>query len=292
MLCRVGLRTTTAAALLGISPSTLRSWEHRYGFPSPRRTPGGHRQYDRAELEALRDAYAETGHAAAAVALARRRGESPATHARLSAALRSFDEVAADRVVAEALAVQPLEAVVEELVLPGVAALPAGGPEHGLGLRWASGWLAAQRRLTPPASRAEGVLVLDADGPDAVRVAALELALRRAGLRVLVLPATLAPARLARALTVLVPHLVVLGGRGGGLEAISRVLFAARRARGERVGVCDFGGTPGGASKLPCVGPGPVAARDAILALLEPRVTGDVPEVAPAVRRGSLRVVG
>ena len=34
-----------AARLLEVSPSTLRSWERRYGFPRPIRTSGGHRRY-------------------------------------------------------------------------------------------------------------------------------------------------------------------------------------------------------------------------------------------------------
>lgn len=288
----VGIRTAAAADLLGISPSTLRSWERRYGFPQPRRSAGGHRQYDRDELESLRDAYAETGNAASAVALARGRGGAPPTQGRLAAALAAFDEAAADRVAAAALAVVSLETVVEELILAGVESLAADSPEHGLGVRWASGWLAAQRRLAPPATRPDGVLVLDAGGRDALRVSALELALRRAGLRVLVLPVALEPERLARALAVLTPSLVVLGGRGAELDAIGRVVFAARRTRGERVPVCDFAGAlgPAAASTVPRVGPGTLAARDAILSLLEHSVARDVPEVAPAPRRGRLRL--
>ena len=40
-----GIRTNAAAVMLGVSPNTLRSWERRYGFPQPQRSPGGHRQY-------------------------------------------------------------------------------------------------------------------------------------------------------------------------------------------------------------------------------------------------------
>ncbi len=47
-----GIRTNAAAELLGVSPNTLRSWERRFGYPKPRRTSGGHRQYDLVELEA------------------------------------------------------------------------------------------------------------------------------------------------------------------------------------------------------------------------------------------------
>lgn len=295
MLPGVGIRTTTAADLLGISPSTLRTWERRYGFPKPRRSAGGHRQYDRSEIEALREAYAETGHAASAVELARTRGAAlaPPSCARLRAALAAFDEDAADRIAAEALAEQGLEAVVEQLVLASIEGLAEGTPEHALGRRWAAGWLAAQRRLVPPASRCEGVLVLDAGGPDVLHVAALEVALRRAGLRVLVLPVAFDPERLQRALAVLDPALVVLGGRGAALDALGRAVFASRRGRGKRVGVCDFRGAVGGSSTVPRVGPELRVARDAVLGLVRPRgLADDVLEVAPAARRGRLHVAG
>lgn len=295
MLCGVGLRTNTAAALLGVSASTLRTWERRYGFPRPLRSEGGHRQYDRGEIEALRDAYAETGHAASAVELARTRGAAcaPPSCARLCAAISAFDEDSADRIATEALAAQGLEAVMEELVLAGIDGLTEGTPEHALGHRWAAGWLAAQRRLTPPASRPEGVLVLDAGGPDVLHVAGLEVTLRRTGLRVLVLPVALHPERMQRAITVLDPALVVLGGRGGALEVLGRAVFAARRARGERVAVCDFRGAVGVSSTVPRVGPELLAARDAVLRLVTHRgVADDVPEVSPAPRRGRLHAAG
>jgi len=291
----VGIRTATAAAVIGISPSTLRTWERRYGFPEPRRSEGGHRQYDRGQIEALRDAYAETGHAASAVELARTRGVAcaPPTCVRLRGALCAFDEESADRIAAEALAAQGLEVVMQELVLAGVDGLAEGTPEHALGHRWAAGWLAAQRRLAPPASRPEGVLVLDAGGPDVLHVAGLEVTLRRVGLRVLVLSVTLHPERLQRAITVLDPALVVLGGRGAALEVLGRTVFASRRARGERVAVCDFRGAVSGSSTVPRVGPGLRAARDAVLELVQRRgVAADIPEIAPAPRRGRLHVAG
>jgi hypothetical protein len=42
-----GIRTMSAAELLGVSPRALRDWERRFGYPKPRRTPAGHREYDR-----------------------------------------------------------------------------------------------------------------------------------------------------------------------------------------------------------------------------------------------------
>jgi CheY-like chemotaxis protein len=40
--------------LLGITPSTIRTWEERYGTVSPQRSPGGRRLYSRDEVERLR----------------------------------------------------------------------------------------------------------------------------------------------------------------------------------------------------------------------------------------------
>ena len=62
------IRTNAAAAMLGVSPNTLRSWERRFGYPEPRRTAGGHRQFDLNEIEALRSAFEETHNISSAVA--------------------------------------------------------------------------------------------------------------------------------------------------------------------------------------------------------------------------------
>src|ERR671915_17592 len=99
-----GIRTNAAAELLGVSPNTLRSWERRFGYPRPRRTQGGHRQYDLAELEALRRALLETHNISSAIEVARQRGEGPSSPSRLLDAFDRFDETAADRVLEESLA--------------------------------------------------------------------------------------------------------------------------------------------------------------------------------------------
>ena len=57
--------------MLGVSPNTLRSWERRFGFPSPRRSAGGHRQFELTEIESLRQALEETHNVSSAISIAR-----------------------------------------------------------------------------------------------------------------------------------------------------------------------------------------------------------------------------
>ena len=110
----------------------------------------------------------------------------------------------------ESLAVRSVERTVEEVLLPAVEALrdedadTAPAPEYGFAWRWATGWLAAAQRAAPPATRPEAVVVFDASAAcavDALHAQALELVLRRRGLRTLTLSVGLDASRLARALT-------------------------------------------------------------------------------------------
>jgi DNA-binding transcriptional MerR regulator len=215
-----GIRTNAAAEVLGVSPNTLRSWERRYGYPTPKRTPGNHRNYELVELQTLRDALAQTGNISSAIELSRQRQSAPATSDNLRVALESFDESAADRAIEESLALRPLERTVEELLLPTIDELgadPEREPELEFASRWAMGWLHGARRLASAASRPAGVLLLDSSrGQDAeaVHAQALDLALRRAGFRVLMLSTQLGDERLERALRALDPTAIVLCGPG------------------------------------------------------------------------------
>jgi DNA-binding transcriptional MerR regulator len=272
------IRTNAAAAMLGVSPNTLRSWERRFGFPEPRRTAGGHRQFELAEIEALRSAFEETHNISSAVALARERGAGPATPARLRSAFARFDEAEADRVIEESLAVRSVERTIDEVLLPGVEALDpdgdASGPEYGFAWRWATGWLAAAMRVAPPANRRDGVLVFDASAPcdmDALHAQALELCLRRRGLRTLTLTVALEPTRLTHALHALSPRAVVLTGRRASLDALGRLVYSARRIGGEQVTIYDFrGALPStGASTVPRLGDSPLAASQTLAEALD-----------------------
>ena len=271
------IRTNAAAAMLGVSPNTLRSWERRFGFPSPRRSAGGHRQFDLAEIDALRQALEETHNVSSAVSIARERGTGPSSPVRLKSLLARFDEAAADRLLEESLAVRSVERTVEEILLPALGALGEGGerlsPEYGFGWRWATGWLAAQMRTAPPAHRDTGVLLLDATRPldlDALHAQSLELVVRRAGRRTLALSIDLDPLRIGRALVALKPSAVVLVGRHATLDTIGRLVYAARRS-GTDVGVYDFRGAlpHAGATTVPRLGERPLAAREKLLADLD-----------------------
>lgn len=258
-----GIRTSAAAEMLGVSPSTLRTWERRLGYPTPRRTSGNHRQYELAEVEALREALRETNNISSAVELARRRGRGPSSPARLLAGLDRFDEAAADRELEESLAVRTLERTLEEVLLPALdsaASRSNGEAELEFACRWATGWLHGARRLAPPASRPEGVLLLDSGpvlGVESAQAHALELCLRRTGLRVLLLSAGLAEGRFGTALRALEPAAIVICGDAPSLDVVGGPLrrslragagqaFSYRSARliGGRDGMPQLGTTP------------------------------------------------
>jgi len=289
------VRTNAAAALLGVSPNTLRSWERRFGYPKPRRTDGGHRQYELAELEALRQAFQETHNISSAISIARERGEGPATTIRLADAFRRFDEPRANQTIEESLALRSVERTVEELLLPAVDALgdtDAATAEYQFAWRFLTGWLAAAQRVAPPAYRAEGIVIFDASRPcdmDSLFAQALELLLRRAGLRTLSLSVELDPGRLAHALRALRPRQLVLTGRRASLDALGRLVYAARAAEGP-IEVFDYRGAlpDTGASTVRRLDGSPLAARDALIDhLAEPAE----PAAAPAAPR-RLRATG
>jgi hypothetical protein len=199
---------------------------------------------------------------------------------RLRSVLTRFEEGEADRLLEESLSVRSVERTVEEVLLPAVELLAVGAGEAptaelGFAWRWATGWLAAAKRVAPPATRPEGVLLFDASRPcdaDALHAQALELCLRRAGVRTLTLTAEVDTTRLAHALRALDPRAVVLTGRRAALDTLGRLVYQARRAV-EGVEVLDFRGAlpETGASTVPRLGASPLGARDALLARLDGR---------------------
>jgi DNA-binding transcriptional MerR regulator len=271
-----GIRTNAAAELLGVSPNTLRSWERRFGYPQPRRTAGGHRQYDLSELEALRRALQETHNISSAIQVARQRGEGPSSASRLVEAFDRFEESLADRVMEESLSLRSVERSVEELLLP---ALEMAGNREGreaeyeLACRWATGWLHAARRVAPPSTRDEGVLLFDSSpmlGSEALHAQALELALRRAGFRVLLLSISLAQERLTRAVRAVDPMALVLCGTGATLDVVGRLVYSMRQI-GTEARLYEYRGSMpvSGSHSIPSVGSTPTEATANLKAIAD-----------------------
>ena len=188
------LRTSEAADYLNVSASTLRAWERRFGFPRPVRSPGQHRIYAMAELDALRDALAGGLGVSSAVSAAL---EALSSGGRtLGPSLAGYRTVDADLAMERALAVTTVEQAVTGLLLPALGDIVR---RHGttsttwaFAARWAEDWLGRIRRLTPN-ERIAGAIVIagcsrDSFDPDAVHERVLELFCQRAGLYAVSVP--------------------------------------------------------------------------------------------------------
>lgn len=198
-----------AAARSGVGVSLLRAWERRYGVVAPIRTPGGYRLYDDEAITRLRSMrqLVDGGWAASQAAEAVVAGliEPPvpppstvAAHADVEAfltAVASYDTVGIDSVLDAFFSRGSFEAVVDDLVLPAVAAL---GPAWAAGrIDVAAEHLASatvQRRLATlfdlggaPGVGATVVVGLPPGCRHEIGTLAFAVALRRQGVNVLYL---------------------------------------------------------------------------------------------------------
>jgi hypothetical protein len=105
---------------------------------------------------------------------------------------------------------------------------------------------------------------------NALHAQALELCLRRAGIRTLMLTAELDSGRLAHVLQAFQPRLVVLTGRRAWLDALGRIAYQSRRTAAGPVEILDFRGAlpETDAAAVPRLGTSAVGARDLVLARL------------------------
>lgn len=285
------LKTSEAAALLNVSPNTLRAWERRFGYPKPRRSAGRHRLYTHGEVAALRDALQQGLSISSAVSRAQ---EALSTDTdTLVGALTGFELDRADSAMESALALRSLERSVEEVLLPSLEEL---GRRHGsdsahwgFAARWADGWLRRAQRLAPPPVRPVAVLVSDATrselDPDALAVRAFELFCARSGARVIALPVG-ALTGLADVVDSLAPDCVVIAGGHAADDAVARWAYRVRVAAGP-LPVALFRRThhrtSTGTTGTHALAETPFVAHRQLLAILDDRRSARFAEIPAAV---------
>jgi MerR family transcriptional regulator, light-induced transcriptional regulator len=74
---RAGFTIRQVAELTGASEDALRAWERRFGFPRPARQAGGHRRYEPADVDRIRQALREREAGLSLEAALRRAAEAP-----------------------------------------------------------------------------------------------------------------------------------------------------------------------------------------------------------------------
>lgn len=231
------LKTSEAASLLRVSPNTLRTWERRFGFPKPQRSPGKHRLYTHGEIAALRDALLEGLSISSAISRAR---EGMATDtASLFGSLASYDRERADLAMEGALALRSVERSVEEVLLTTIEeVLSRHGRESAawaFAAHWATDWLRRAMRLAPSPTRPTSIVFGDATrdelDADAAHLRALELFCRRAGIDVLNLSIR-GVSGIGDALAAHPPSLVVVAGSHLPDDAVARWAYAVRMNAG------------------------------------------------------------
>ena len=268
------LKTSEAAALLNVSPNTLRAWERRFGFPKPQRSPGKHRLYMYGEVAALRDALQEGLSISSAVSRAREGLASDASA--LIGALVSYESDRADVAIEAALALRSVERSVEEVLLPmldeiirryGIESAAWAFAAH-----WASDWLRRAIRLAPAPVRPASIVIGDASrdelDPDTPYIRALELFCARAGIRVLSLSAR-GVIGIGDAVAIHRPNLVIVAGTHLRDDAVARWAYAIRLSAGAvPLAVYRRGDSVRAGSTTRLLPVGPRAAQTRVLELM------------------------
>jgi hypothetical protein len=118
---------------------------------------------------------------------------------------------------------------------------------------------------------------------EGIQVQALELALRRAGFRVLLLSVALAQERMTRAMRALDPSALVLAGSGATLDVLGRLVYAVRQT-GSNAPLFEYRGSMpvSGSHNIPSLGASPSEAVKSLKAMVD----------GPAWSRGGASSVG
>ncbi len=229
----------------GLKPDTIRAWERRYGVPKPRRTSGGHRLYSQRDIDLLKwmsarqhegmsisrivdmwkglegegkDPLQVTSHSMMAQnAPLNEAGELAKARQEWVQACLNFDAPRADQMLGQAFALFPLESVVLEVMLRGLAEIGEGWYRGDVAVQQEhfAASLAARRLQTmiaagPAPTRSERVVV--AGPPEeqhTISLLVISLFLRRQGWEVIDLGANVPLDRLEHMLTAMRPQLVI-----------------------------------------------------------------------------------
>jgi DNA-binding transcriptional MerR regulator len=131
----VSLTTSEVSSLTGVPVPTIRSWERRYGWPSPRRTGGGHRRYSTEEVNRLcllRDEVVAGRSAQQAVALLQQLAKQHQKEYadRIVKGALALDQQRVRSALEDAAAALTVEQAIEGVVLPAL---------KEIGIKWQRG---------------------------------------------------------------------------------------------------------------------------------------------------------
>ncbi len=231
----------------GIKPDTLRAWERRYGLPEPDRSTGGHRLYSQRDIDVLLWLMARQNEGltiSRAVDLWRSiesEGQDPLRAPEYTSSKTSFvqgeeiqilckrwidaclnfDERAAERIIAQAFAIYPVETVCIDILQRGLHEIGEGWYKNKVSVQQEHFTSAlAMRRIdamlgvSPPPTRSGRILLACPPGEEHVfGQALLQLLLRRRGWDTIYLGSNVPIERMETSVEMTRPHVVVLSAQ-------------------------------------------------------------------------------
>jgi DNA-binding transcriptional MerR regulator len=252
----VNYTVKAAARATGVSESRLRTWERRYGIPSPARSATQRRKYDENDLAVIRRmaGLIEAGLSAADAADAARLGTGeetrasaapPPAHPLIAEIVRaadSFDEPAIIRALSQAAAELGWAGALDNVIFPALRQIGSGWESASLppakehfASELVRRAIAAEVHATEPASAGPLVLLACPEGErHDLGLMALWLLLRTGGANVVYLGADVPTADLIEVDAALHPDVTCLAATSAtGLASLvraSRTLLASRPA--------------------------------------------------------------